>query len=88
MAKITKAALKEQAINQIIAEFEKSGTEFTCLASFHAVRDYARFLAHKIAENHGVVFSTSMYFPQVASGDNLMYWASNRYCENFVKGLV
>ena len=88
MKKPTKEQVKQEAIDLIIAEFKKSGAEFTCLASFNAVRDYARYLAHTIANTHGFVYSKSMYFPQINSGDNLMWNAADKYCKLFLEGKV
>ena len=84
MAKLTKAKHKQDCIDLIIEEFKRVGCEFTCLASFNLVRDYARFLARKAAVEHGFVYSNSIYFPQVNSGDNLLFWAARQYCKQWL----
>jgi transcriptional/translational regulatory protein YebC/TACO1 len=81
-----KSQLKADAIELIIQEFEASGAEFTCLASFNSMRDYARKLAEQIYYDHGIMFSASTYFPLVNSGDNLQWWASTEYCTRLRNG--
>jgi hypothetical protein len=77
--KLSKAKLKQHAIDMIIDEFNHRGIEFTCLAAFNEVREFARSVAEQIYRDHGVVFTSSAFFPIVNSGDNLQYWASHEY---------
>jgi hypothetical protein len=83
---MNKTKLKKELIEQIIAEFDRIGEEFTCLASFNSVRSFSRQLATRAVAEHGIYFSSSVYFPEISSGDNLQFWASKEYFARNFKG--